>query len=269
MNTRPEKQVVVTSVFGKHAETLNRTFTSFEGRIDAELHAFILGSKLPPNQLDGVTYHLVEPDNTFGHPYREVCYRRWEYIDMLDAEYALVVDGTDVLCMQNLEPIEKLLKGAAIAACVEHNGGRHIEGQGYTSSYLNGGVTFWNIRKSEQLRQDVCSRGRSRCRTIYGDNQMSLNDVVHTRYFDDLTILPSQYNYRAFLNQKQRGWPTVDHLDGVMLYHNIACIDAAKQILPVKRKADLPALTYKAAPSGVIAQTLTRLRNRLRAVSRT
>ncbi len=240
------------------------TFASFASRIDAELHAFILGSKLPSNQLDGVIYHLIEPDNTFGHPYREVCYRRWEYIDQLDAEYALVVDGNDVLCMQDIPPLESLLRGAAMAACVEHQGGRYIDGQGYTGAYLNGGVTFWNIKKSKEMRQAICKRGRSRYRTLFGDNQMSLNDVVHTRYFDDLTILPSQYNYRAFLNQKQRGWPTVEHLDGIVIYHNGACIEDAKQLKPVQERATLPPMQYEAPPNTPYSRFLRRVRNKFR-----
>jgi len=257
-----KKQVIVTSVFGPDAENLGRTFTSFLGKTDAELHAFVLGNTLPITQEEGIIYHLIEPDHTFGHLYREVCYRRWEYIDLLDATEALVVDGTDVLCMQDLPPFEQLLRGASLAACVEQFGGRYIDGQGYTSSYLNGGVTFWNVAQSREMRAAICERGRSRCRTIYGDNQKSLNDVVHTLYRHDMVILPCQYNYRAFLNCRKKGWPTVHHLDGIVLYHNGTCIDAAKGIQPIQPIATLPPLQPEAAPTGFIGQTLLRIRNR-------
>jgi len=258
------RQVVVTSVYGQHAEMLDRTFTSFLQKTDAQLHAFVLGDRLPSNRCDGITYHLIEPDNTFGHPYREACYRRWEYLDLLDTDTALVVDGTDVLCMQPIPPFETLLRGASLAASAEHRGGRYIQGQGYTGVYLNGGVTWWDIPKSRQMRADICARGRTQCRTIVGDNQMSLNDVVQTCYYDDLVVLPSQYNYRAFLHIKRRGWPTVSHLDGVVIYHNGACIEAAKSLEGRKAKAALSPLEYKAPPTSGFGQFLLRARNRLR-----
>ncbi len=257
------KQVVVTSVFGSDAEKLGRTFTSFASRTDAVLHAFVLGEELPKRRENCVSYHLVAPDHTFGHPYREACYRRWEYIDELEADYALVVDGTDVLCMQDLPPFFDLIRGGSLAACVEQHGGRYIDGQGYTSAYLNGGVTLWNIETSKELRSEICARGRKRCRTIVGDNQMSLNDVVHTRYYKNTVILPSQFNYRAFLNRRKKGWPTVDHLDGVMIYHNGTCIEDAKELMPVAPLACLPPLEYRPPPTGYFDQLLVRIRNRL------
>ena len=36
------KEIILTSVFGDHAEQLDRTFTSFAQHTDAELHAFVL-----------------------------------------------------------------------------------------------------------------------------------------------------------------------------------------------------------------------------------
>jgi len=256
-------EVIVTAVFGEHAGQLSRTFAPFAEHTDAPLHAFVIGDELPKNRCPEVTYHLRTFDSSFGHPYRDVCYRRWEFLDELDAEYALVVDGTDVLCMQTLPAIEDVLRGASLGACVEHNGSRYIQGQGWTSSYLNGGVTFWNIAASKAMREAILARGRSQFRTLYGDNQMSFNDVVHTRFYDELIILPCQYNYRALLHRK-RNWPTVDHLDGVVLYHVGRCIEEARALLPVREKAELSPLAAKAPPQTLLAQTVRRLQNKMR-----
>ena len=78
------------------------------------------------------------------------------------------------------------------------------------------------------MREEIVKRGRDRFRSV--EDQLTLNEVLHTLYYDQLILLPSQYNYRAFLAPKRiRGWPTVTHLDGVMIYHNSFCIDAAKK----------------------------------------
>jgi hypothetical protein len=76
-----------------------------------------------------------------------------------------------------------------------------------------------------------------------GDEQFYLNEVIQTKYFERLKILPCQDNFRAYFRHRQRGWPTVEHLDVVMIYHNATCIDEAKKILPVKPHAVLPSLT--------------------------
>ncbi len=257
------KQTILTSIYGAHAENLERTFSSFIGKSEAELHAFVLGESLPERRVAGVTYHLVSPENTFGHPYREVCYRRWEYLDELDADYGLVVDGTDVLCLQRLPPFEKLLRGMSVAGCAEHRGGRYIQGQGYTGSYLNAGVTWWDVRQSKSMREMICARGRARCRVIH-DDQMTLNEVVHTCCYDDLALLPSQYNYRAFLDVRRRGWPTVRHLDGVVIYHNGTCIERALALRDRKSRASLRPLRPTSPPRSALAHCMLRVLNRFR-----
>ena len=74
---------------------------------------------------------------------------------------------------------------------------------------------------------------------------------------------PCQYNYRAYLNRKQRGWPTVTHLDGALIYHNAACMDEAKKLLPVKPKATLPELPQDGRPLTEREQFWRRLKARL------
>ena len=64
-----------------------------------------------------------------------------------------------------------------------------------------------------------------------------------------MRILPCQYNYRAYLHRRQRGWPTVTHLDGVKIYHNATCMDEAKKLLGKTRPhAELPALPEDGRP---------------------
>ncbi len=257
------RQVVVTVAFGPFAERLDRTFTSFAQNKFLEPHAFIVGDKLPEKKLPGITYHLRPPDPGFSHPLRDAVYRRWLFIDDLDADYALVVDNQDVLCLQPLPEIPALLRGAVVGTSVEHSGGRYIPGQGYTSSYINCGVTFWHVPSSRRIRQEIVARGRAHFRNI--DDQRSINEVVQTRYYDQMILLPCQYNYRAFL-APARGprWPTVTHLDGVKIYHNSACIEAAKRILPVKPLADLPDLPADPAPLTPRQQFQRRLKERLK-----
>jgi hypothetical protein len=113
------------------------------------------------------------------------------------------------------------------------------------------------------MRQEIVERGRSHFRTV-ADDQYVINEVIQTRYFDRLRILPCQFNYRAYLRRHQRGWPTVDHLDGVYLYHNAACIEEAKKLPPVKAIAELPALPPDGGPLTSRAQFWRRLRLRLR-----
>ena len=139
----------------------------------------------------------------------------------------LVVDSYDVLCLQPLPPFEELLGNCAVAACVEHLGCRYVMGQGYTANFLNCGVFFWNVPASREIRREIVARGRAHFRTV-ADDQFCINEVLQTKYYDRLRILPCQYNYRAYLNQPQRGWPTVTHLDRVRIYPNATTMPEAK-----------------------------------------
>jgi hypothetical protein len=257
------KQIVVTVAFGSFAERLDRTFTSFAQNPFLELHAFIVGDQLPARRLPGIHYHLRPPDPAFSHPLRDAVYRRWLFIDELDAEYAVVVDNNDVLCLQPLPEIPALLRGAAFGASVEQAGGRYIPGQGYVSSYINCGVTFWHIPSSRKMRRETVDRGRAYFRNI--DDQRSINEVIQTRYYDQMVLLPCQYNFRAHLAPvRERWWPTVTHLDGVRIYHNSPCIEAAKKLLPVKPLAELPDFPRDPAPLTPRQQTRRRIEERLK-----
>jgi hypothetical protein len=241
------RQAAVTVASGRHAERLDETFTSFAASVGLEMHAVVLGERLPDRQVPGVRYHLEAPDSGFGDPMRDLYYRRLLFLDGLGVDYAVLVDNSDVLCMQPLPEIPALLRGAVLGACVEHGGSRYLEGQGYTSCYFNAGVTFWDVRASRGLREEVVARGRQRYRGI--EDQLTLNEVVHTRYCDRIVILPSQYNFRACLAPfRLRGWPTVAHLDGVRIYHNTHCVAAAKRLLPVRPMAELKPLPMDTGP---------------------
>lgn len=255
------RSAIVTVAFGHSTEHLDHTFTSFAMNEGVPLHAFVLGQELPKRRLEGIAYHLVEPVNDFSHPLREIYFRRLELIDRLDVDYALVVDSYDVLCLQRLPPFERILAGADVAACVEHMGARYVMGQGYTANFLNGGVFFWNVAGSRDIRADIVERGKVRFRTV-ADDQYVVNEVIQTKYYDRLRILPCQYNYRAYLNRKQRGWPTVTHLDGVLIYHNGTCMDEAKKLGTVKLKAELPVLPADGRPLTDREQFWRRLRLR-------
>ena len=256
-------QVAVTVAFGGFADRLDRTFSSFLQNPFLELHAFIVGEKLPEKRVPGITYHLRPRDPAFTHDLRDAVYRRWIFIDDLDAEYALVVDNQDVLCMQRIPEIPALLRGASFAASVEHMGGRYLLGQGYTSTYINCGVTFWHVPSTRAIRHEIIARGKAQFRNI--DDQMSINEVMHTRYYDQMVLLPSQYNYRACIAPARIwGWPTVTNLDGVMIYHNSHCIEAAKKLIPVKPRAQLPDLAADPAPLDERQQFRRRVRERLK-----
>lgn len=136
-------------------------------------------------------------------------------------------------------------------------------GQGYTSCYMNNGVTFWHLPSSRSMRAEIVQRGRQAARTIYGDNQIAFNEVIHTKYYDQLVLLPSQYNCRAYLNVKKKHWPTFSSLDGIMIYHCGACIERAKTFLPVQAKAELPLLTTAPCPQSPTGQFLRRLQYRM------
>lgn len=245
--SQPARAAIVTVAFGHSTEHLDYTFSSFARNRGVPLHAIVLGRELPKRRLDGITYHLVAPMPDFSHPLREVYFRRIELLDRLDVDYALVVDSYDVLCLQPLPPFEKILGGSDVAACVEHMGARYVDGQGYTANFLNGGVFFWNVPGSKDIRAEIVARGRRHFRTV-ADDQYCINEVLQTKHYDRLRILPCQYNYRAYLHRKQRGWPTVTHLDGVLIYHNATCVDAAKQLKQVQPKAALPEVPNDGGP---------------------
>ena len=256
------RSAIITLAMGRATENLDYTFSSFARNAGVELHAFILGDKLPQRRLPEISYHLLSPVPDYSHPLREVYFRRMELLDDLGVDFALTVDCFDVLCLQPLPPFEQLLAGAHVAACVEHLAGRYVMGQGYTANFLNGGVFLWNVPASRDIRGEILARGKSHFRTV-ADDQHCLNEVIQTKYFDRLRILPCQYNYRAYLKMRQRGWPTVEHLDGVLLYHNAVCMDEAKKLPPVKAKADLPSLPDDGGPLPSKAQFWRRLQNRL------
>jgi hypothetical protein len=259
----PVTSAIVTTAFGHSTENLDYTFLSFaEKTPGVPLHAFILGEKLPERKFPQITYHLVTPIPDFSHPLREVYFRRHELIDQLDVEFALVIDSYDVLCLQPLPPFEKILAGFDMAAATEHMGSRSILGQGYTANFLNGGVTWWNVPKSREIRAEIIERGKTRFRTV-ADDQLVINEVVQTKYFDRVRILPCQFNFRAYFNRKQRGWPTVKHLHGVFIYHNATCMDDAKKLGPVNPRAELPPLERDPLPLNEKQQFWRRLATRL------
>ena len=267
------RQVIITTVFGSGAEQLGATFGTFAVQPDAELHAFVIGASLPSNRVPKIQYHLVEPDPRFVSVRRNALFRRWLLPDQLDAEYALVVDGTDVLCVRPLPPFESLLRGASLAACTEWGGPVPIPGQGYTSTYLNAGITFWHLPSSKEMRAEIAERGRRHYRGPF-DDQTALNEVMLTRYFDNLVILSSQFNWRAFYKRGYRTWqtgfrpyPRVDSLDGVYLYHNQRCLAEVLQTLKLETpaaKASLPSLPQDSHPLSNWALFLRRLLHRLR-----
>jgi hypothetical protein len=258
------RSAIVTVAFGPPTERLDYTFSSFAMNQDVPLHAFIVAKALPQRRLPNIQYHLVEPTPDFSHPLREIYFRRLELIDQLDVDYALVVDSYDVLCLQKLPPLGQLLGDADVAACVEMHGTRYILGQGCTNTFLNGGVFFWNVPRSRDMRTEIVARGRAHFRTV-ADDQHCINEVIHTKHYQRLRILPDQYNLRCFLKPaKQRGFPSVDTLDGVMIYHNSICIDAVKKLPPVKPRATLPDLVPDGHPLTPSEQFWRRVRNRLK-----
>jgi len=257
------RSAIVTVAFGHSTEHLDYTFTSFAVNKGVPLHAIVIGRELPKRRMEGVTYHLVEPVPDFSNPLREVYLRRIELIDRLGVDYALVVDSYDVLCLRPLPPFESLLAGCDVAACIEHMGSRYVMGQGYTSNFLNGGVFLWNVPGSRDIRREIVERARGHFRTV-ADDQFCINEVIQTKYFDRLRILPCQYNYRAYLKKRQRGWPTVTHLDGVYIFHNASTMDEAKKLMGTSApQADLPALPSDGRPLTAREQFWRKVRLRL------
>jgi len=223
------RQVVVTTVFGPIAETLDRTFGTFEKIPEAELHVFVYGDALPQNRLATAQYHLVRHDPEFVSVRRDALFRRWTLPDSLGADYALVVDAGDAVCVRPLPRFSELLRGGSFAGSPEWVRPMRILGQGFTSTYINAGVTFWNLPKSAKIRTEVANRGRTHYRGPF-DDQTVLNEVLNTLYFEEMTVLPSQFNWRAYYKRSYiswkshfRFWPRVDSLDGVYIYHNQHC----------------------------------------------
>lgn len=257
------RPAIVTVAFGHSTEHLDYTFTSFaRHNPGVPLHAFILGGSLPKRQLPEIQYHLVAPQDDFSDPLREVYFRRLELIDELSADVVLVVDSYDVLCLQPLPDFQQLLGTSDVAACVEHMGARYVLGQGYTANFLNGGVCFWRLPASRDMRREITARGRARFRTV-ADDQHCINEVLQTKYYDRLRILPCQYNFRPHYRIRRRGWPTVSSLDGVMIYHNATCMDAVRKLGAVKPRADLPSLAPDLHPLTARQRFWRRLRLRL------
>src|SRR5262245_282857 len=142
-------------------------------------------------------------------------------------------------------------------------GARYVLGQGYTANFLNGGVFFWNVPGSRDIRREIVERGRGHFRTV-ADDQHCINEVLQTKHYDRIRILPCQFNYRAYLHKKQRGWPTVNHLDGVLIYHNATCMDEAKKLGPVRPRAELPALPPDGGPLSERQRFWRRITTRIR-----
>src|SRR5262249_45200893 len=142
-------------------------------------------------------------------------------------------------------------------AATEWGGPVRILGQGYTSTYLNAGVTFWDIPRSAEIRKQIVSRGRAYYRGPF-DDQTALNEVMYTSYFDRLAILPPQFNWRACYRRNLRNWqrlfrkwPRIDSLDGVYIYHNQHCVYNVIEALQVEHptpRADLPQLPVDTRP---------------------
>lgn len=246
----PRQQVIATTVFGPKAESIAKTFASFTKVPHAELHVFVFNETLPQNRHPQMQYHLVEHDPSLISVRRDALFRRWILPDQLDAEYGMVVDGTDAICLHPLPPFKDLLGNGIVAAAPEWLHPVRLLGQGFTSSYLNAGMTLWHLPASRQLREEIVSRGRSYYRGPY-DDQIAINEVVQTKYFDRLTILAPQYNWRALFKKSFRGWqhkfrswPRLDSLDGVQIYHNQHCVDevlAAMNSNTPRKQAGLPA----------------------------
>lgn len=253
----PQRQAVLTVVFGQAIDGLHDTFLSFAQNPFLKLHAFVIGDALPQKRHPEITYHLKPYDSSFGTMFRDSQIRRWAFVDEVDADSVLVVDGRDVLCLQPLPELPDLLRGASCAACVEHLCGRYLA-SGYCPNYVNSGVTLWNVEKTKTMRELIVARGRG----CFRDDQDVLNEVLSAHY-DDFRILPGQFNYRAYVSKRQRGWPTVHSLDGVMIYHNSSCIAEAKRLLPVKRHASLPTVEHEVFPDNRFKQLMVRVRKRL------
>jgi hypothetical protein len=257
-----KRQAAITTVFGNQIEQLDWTFLSFAQNKFLELHAFIIGDKLPARQFPEIKYHLCPPDDRFSLRFRDCQHHRFLFPDLLDIEYALIVDGTDVLCIQPLPELPDLLRGASVGGCVEYHQGARVMCGMACSNYMNDGVTFWHLPSTRELRQAILDRGLSMYRAPY-DDQECFNEIVNTQ-FDKLTILPCQYNYRGLLNIRRHGWGTITNLDGVRIYHCRSCIAMAKNLLPVAPMPVLKPLPGDKTPPPKWLRTWRRYRHKLR-----
>src|SRR5215471_7996486 len=115
----PRPQVIMTTVFGQQAENIAKTFASFCKVPNSELHVFVFNKSLPQNRHSQMQYHLVEHDPSLVSVRRDALFRRWTLPDELDAEYGMVVDGTDAICLHPLPPFEDLLGNGIVAAAPE------------------------------------------------------------------------------------------------------------------------------------------------------
>jgi len=92
---------------------------------------------------------------------------------------------------------------------------------------------------------------------------LTFNEVVQTRYYDQFIILPCQYNFRAHFRHKRRGWPAVDSLDGVKIYHNAYSMSEAEKLERVNVLADLAPLQADDGPLSDWEKFLRKIQLRL------
>jgi len=116
----------------------------------------------------------------------------------------------------------------------------HICFFSYSKARTTAETDFWNVPASKKMREDIVARGRTRFRSV--EDQLTLNEVIHTGFYEQVVVLPSQYNFRAHYHGGHGGWPRVESLDGVLIYHNSYCVAEAKKLIPVKAHAELPPL---------------------------
>lgn len=208
---------IISAVYGTHANLLDRTLATFATCPGCELHAFIFGDVRPSSPHPAIRYHQVPFTGAYGPSYREVNYRRWEVLQ--DFDHVAVVDGGDTYCIQPLPPLAEILDGKAAAAAVEYHGSRPLGVSGFTSTYFNAGVTFWDVARSAPLRQKILERGRARFRANT-DDQLALNEVLHAS-IQEVRILPFLFNYHLHLKPRlaDRYWPVARELPGVYILH--------------------------------------------------
>ena len=62
---------------------------------------------------------------------------------------------------------------------------------------------------------------------------------------------------------RHRGWPSVDHLDGVLIYHNLTSMDSVKALVSTRPRASIPDLAADVEPlRGKWAQRLRKFQQR-------
>jgi hypothetical protein len=226
------RSAVVTVAFGHPTEQLDYTFASFGINEGVPLHAFILGKEFPGAGSKALLTTSSSRCRT----------SRIRSGDLFSPDRVERSAGGGRRAGRGFVRCALPAKAAAVrehpwrqrcgGLCRAH--GRPLRhGPGYTANFLNGGVFFWKVAASQDIRAEIVARGRRHFRTV-ADDQFVINEVVQTKHYDRLRILPCQYNYRAYLNRRQRGWPTVTHLDGVLMYHNATCMEEAKKMLSVE-----------------------------------